>query len=110
MWTLLLTFALLGSVPDAQTTTFAPAVAQDGLQAKNFEILPVCAPPAFGPWWVWCDGVLLGAHTAPQAVVVLDGVSLHLAAGASLDVDFDATFLWIGDGSRVLIGPGARID
>lgn len=75
--------------------------------------LPTCAPPERGIWWVFEDCVMTGGstgrRTAPSHVRVLPEVSLHLAPGATLDIDFAQFNLRIGDGSRVIIAEGASI-
>jgi hypothetical protein len=72
-------------------------------------VLPPCAPPVFGTWMVASDCEMFGSRVAPDDVLVLDGVTLTLAAGSELDVDFSSHRLEVGVGSRVLIGVGARI-
>ncbi len=88
------------SGPEAATSTAF------GGQEKGFQI---CTPPAVGTWWVFQDCLLLGAHSVSGHVVVFENVTLTLAAGASLDVDFNNRFLRIRDQARVIIRSGARI-
>ena len=113
MITTLLLLTLLAGTPHEPTPQSLPTPAEtesskvtaDG-EKKGFLI---CNPPAFGTWWVFQDCLLLGAHSVPSHVVVFENVTLTLAAGASLDVDFDNRFLRIRDQARVIVGPGARI-
>lgn len=77
--------------------------------AKTLQPLPVCAPPSAGTWWVVQDCVVVGRHVAPGPVVVWNGVTLRLLAGADLDVDFTHHFLRIRQDARVIVGDGARI-
>jgi len=73
------------------------------------ELLPLCNPPQFGDWWLASDCLLGGSQTVPGNVFVVGSSTLELAPGATLNISFQTHRLWIGVGSRVVIGDGGRI-
>lgn len=112
MITTLLLLTLLSGTPhepSPQSVSRSGAIMTTESSAEQKKGFQICNPPAFGIWWVFQDCLLLGAHAVPSHVVVFENVTLTLAAGASLDVDFDNRFLRIRDQARVIVGPGARI-
>lgn len=79
------------------------------LSPRALVAMPVCAPPLVGDWVVASDCLMVGNQNAPRNVIVLDGVTLQMAGGAALDIDFAQRQLVIGVGARVIIGLGGRI-
>ena len=86
-----------------------PGTPIQGVGSFPEAVLPPCNPPAGGDWWVATDCLLSGDHAVTGSVYVFFGSRLELAPGASLDLDFQLRHLWIGAGSRVIVGAGARI-
>jgi hypothetical protein len=68
-----------------------------------------CNPPAAGDWIVALSCTFQGQDSAPADVVVQPGVTLTLAPGADLDIDFDAHHLRVRDNARVIVQLGAKI-
>lgn len=79
------------------------------LNPQGLVPMPMCAPPLVGDWVVAADCLMVGNQSAPRDVLVLDGVTLQIADGATLDIDFAQRKLVIGAGSRVIVGLGGRI-
>ena len=68
-----------------------------------------CDPPAVGDWVVDADCTLVGQHAVTGNVTVLPGVTLALAPGAALDVDFAGKHLRVRQGARVIVQLGAKL-
>lgn len=68
-----------------------------------------CAPPLVGDWVVVHDCILAGQAAAPRNVIVQPGITLVLAPGAALDIDFDLRHLRVRQGARVVVRQGARV-
>lgn len=86
-----------------------PAQSLEDPESGRTGTVPTCAPPPAGIWFVTRDCVMTGSRTAADDVRVWDGVTLRLAPGATLDIDFAQHHLWIGNGSRVIVGDGGAI-
>lgn len=69
----------------------------------------LCAPPQQGDWIVAQSCTFQGQATAPANVIVQPGVTLTLAAGADLNIDFANRHLRVRTGARVLVKQGAKI-
>lgn len=68
-----------------------------------------CTPPAAGNWTVAASCDLAGAAAVTGNVTVQPGVTLTLAPGASLNINFAARHLRVRSGARVILRAGARI-
>jgi hypothetical protein len=77
--------------------------------ATGAEAEPFCNPPANGDWIVAASCTFQGQATAPDNVIVQPGVTLTLAPGADLDIDFSAHHLRIRQNARVIVKLGAKI-
>lgn len=63
-----------------------------------------------GDWTITSDCVLETSDNAPGNVRVEDGITLTISSGVTLDMDLSSYHLSIGDGSRVVIETGAKIN
>ncbi|HEV8577610.1 MAG TPA: hypothetical protein VGX68_00900 [Thermoanaerobaculia bacterium] len=68
-----------------------------------------CSPPANGDWIVAASCTFQGQATAPANVIVLPNVTLTIAPGASLNIDFTGHHLRIQQGAKVIVKLGAKI-
>ncbi|EKD78836.1 MAG: hypothetical protein ACD_41C00252G0002 [uncultured bacterium] len=69
-----------------------------------------CTVPSSGDWTITDDCVISSAITAPQNVLVADNVTLTINGSGSLAMDLSSYHLLIGDGSKVIIETGGKID
>jgi mono/diheme cytochrome c family protein len=68
-----------------------------------------CTPPASGVWVITQSCIFQGSATAPANVIVLQNVTLTIAGGASLDINFSTKHLKIKNGAKVVIRSGGKI-
>jgi hypothetical protein len=73
------------------------------------ETKALCNPPANGDWIVAVSCTFQGQDTAPEDVIVQPGVTLTLAPGADLDIDFNDHHLRVRQNARVIVKLGAKI-
>lgn len=70
----------------------------------------VCAVPSSGDWTVSTDCSLESDDTAPGNVEIDDGITLTISSGVTLDMDLSSYHINIGNGSRLIIEEGAKVD
>jgi serine protease len=68
-----------------------------------------CNPPAIGDWIVAQSCTFQGQATAPANVIVQAGVTLTVAPGADLNIDFTGHHLRVRQGAKVIVKLGAKI-
>jgi hypothetical protein len=69
----------------------------------------LCNPPANGDWIVAMSCTFQGQAAAPANVIVQAGVTLTLASGADLDIDFGGHHLRVRQNAKVIVKLGAKI-
>lgn len=69
-----------------------------------------CTVPVSGDWTVSSDCTISAGESAPANVRVDDGITLTISGTGSLDMNLSSYHLTIGDGSRVIIEVGGKID
>ena len=69
----------------------------------------LCNPPANGDWIVAVSCTFQGQATAPANIIVQPGITLTLAPGADLNIDFGGHHLRVRQNAKVIVKLGAKI-
>ena len=68
-----------------------------------------CTAPNVGDWVIDTDCTLLETQAAPQNVILQNQAELTIPANVRLGVGFDDHYLWVEDGSRIMVENGGQI-
>jgi hypothetical protein len=94
----------------ARGTIFGGEDGRWGTAFGHFSLQPpACTAPSTGNWIISENCGLESSVTAPANVIVNENVTLTIASGIRLDIDFSSYHLSIKNGAKVVIKAGGKI-